>query len=254
MMQQNPHAMKAAKMGMAVTVSELMPAGKPDYKALLHSPQLSQLAQQRGRNEILKYLCILITDFCSSLNIKRGMSEEQVVEAAIMLLDECGDYRLEDYALMFNLAKRGKLGIELYQSVDILAISQIEQAYDRYSCAQLQAIQQEAEAAQERARLERRKAASKRPLFPARWVIGYEYQQGARYLPFPRHHPKGPERSITSAEVWEMWGQELKKQKEAQAEALRQKRARWEQNRQEMVARYQAQLAAEQIPENAKTI
>lgn len=74
-----------------------------------------------------------------------------MIEAASMLLDQCGTYRLEDYIAMFTLAKRGKLHGEFYQSVDITTISKIEQAYDEYSVAMVDKAQHDAYREQEKA-------------------------------------------------------------------------------------------------------
>jgi hypothetical protein len=139
-------------MDLITTVSELMPAGKPDYRVMRSRQSIAALVQEYGRREMLKVIYLLIADFCNSLNVKRAMTEDQIVEAAAMLLDESGNYRLEEYALMFALAKRGKIGPELYQSVDILTIAAIEKSYDQYSSVQLAALQEVEDSARPEAR------------------------------------------------------------------------------------------------------
>jgi hypothetical protein len=56
------------------------------------------------------------------------MNEDQMIDCASMLLDECGTFRLEDYQVMFTMAKRGKIG----KIMDRLDISVISQLLDEY--------------------------------------------------------------------------------------------------------------------------
>lgn len=51
-----------------------------------------------------------------------------MIEASAMLLDECDNIRLEDYTMMFALAKRGGL-IKIYDRIDLQVISDIFDAY-----------------------------------------------------------------------------------------------------------------------------
>lgn len=78
---------------------------------------------------MLAVLSILIKDFCASLNVVRNMNEDQIIEAALVLLDECGNFRLQDYLMMFQLAKRGGLNIKILDRMDIQIITQMLDAY-----------------------------------------------------------------------------------------------------------------------------
>lgn len=121
-----------------------MPQGKPDMRQVLHYPKISDLVAVNGFKPMLTVIYLLILDFCKSQNVTRNMSDEQAIEAAGMLLDQCGDYRLQDYVIMFTMAKRGLFDLKLYEGLDITKISMIEQAYDEYSSKELKHISDKA--------------------------------------------------------------------------------------------------------------
>ena len=102
--------------------SELLKSGTPDFKTIAARPQLSVLIKECGKTNILKAVYLMIRDFCNSLNVVRNMNEDQMIEAASFLIDECGNFRLEDYQIMFAMAKRGQLG-KIMDRVDIQTIS-----------------------------------------------------------------------------------------------------------------------------------
>ena len=56
------------------------------------------------------------------------MNEDQMIETAMMLLDECDNMRLEDYSMMFAMAKRGEIG-NVFDHIDLQVVSII---YDQY--------------------------------------------------------------------------------------------------------------------------
>ncbi|MBK7885497.1 MAG: hypothetical protein IPJ81_18160 [Chitinophagaceae bacterium] len=70
----------------------------------------------------------MIKDFCSSLNVVRNMNEDQMIEAAAMLLDECENFRLEDYMIMFSMAKRGEL-VKIMDRIDLQVITAMLDEY-----------------------------------------------------------------------------------------------------------------------------
>lgn len=74
-------------------------------------PMVSALLLEHGRAMMQTVMFALLKDFCGSINVVRNMTEDQMIDAAAMLLDECGNFRLEDYAMMFTMAKRGQLSI-----------------------------------------------------------------------------------------------------------------------------------------------
>lgn len=124
----NPAEKSLAKIQLMGAVSELMPQGKPDYLGVVKYPMVKDLAVQMGAGNMLLMLSAIVRDFCASVNVSRNMNGDQIVEAAAMLLDECGNFRLEDYVMMFTLAKRGEL-VKIYERVDLSVITEI---MDRY--------------------------------------------------------------------------------------------------------------------------
>src|SRR4051794_36752898 len=101
-----PQTKADAKMDFITLVSDLMPGGKPTYLEVIKYPMIKILVVELGKKRIVKVLLLLIKDFCNSVNVVRNMNEDQMIEAAAMLMDECDNFRLEDYAMMFSMAKR----------------------------------------------------------------------------------------------------------------------------------------------------
>ncbi len=124
----NPNERMVAKVQVMAAVSQLMPEGRPDYLGVVKYPKIKDLAVQMGNTNMLLMLSAIVRDFCSSVNVARNMNADQIVEAAAMLLDECSNFRLEDYVMMFALAKRGEL-VKVYERVDLSVITEI---LDRY--------------------------------------------------------------------------------------------------------------------------
>lgn len=134
------------KVGLTASVSALMPNGVPDFSIIPLSPSIKQLmngidieGQERysiDYEKMLTVLCMMITDFCDSQTLAEGknMNQNQVIECASFLLDECGNFRIEDYVLMFSMAKRGKLKVgntgKVFDRVDIQLISDFKVNYE----------------------------------------------------------------------------------------------------------------------------
>ena len=91
-------------------------------------PSIERLCQEYGKKSLRVAILILVKDLCNSLNVVRNMNEDQMIEAACMLLDECGDFRLEDYVMMFSLAKRGQL-VKIMDRIDIDTIGKMLDEY-----------------------------------------------------------------------------------------------------------------------------
>jgi hypothetical protein len=108
-----------------------MPNGKPDFAVIRHIPSIQQLiliSGDNGRANMHKALQVLIQSFCDSVNVVRNMSIDQVFDTATFLLDECEGFRLEDYVIMFTMAKRGQL-VKIFDRIDITVITGILDAY-----------------------------------------------------------------------------------------------------------------------------
>lgn len=118
-------------------VNSIMPAGKPKYLEVVKYPKISTLVEREGYKKMLAVLTLLVKDFCSSVNVVRNMNEDQMIEAGAMLLEECGNFRMEDYLMMFTMAKRGSFEeVKIYDRIDIQLISKIMDAYwDRRNAA-----------------------------------------------------------------------------------------------------------------------
>lgn len=113
-----------AKMNM-----EIMPNGQPDFEGMRNYPSLQTYKGGQQEADIMNSIFLIIKGFCESMNVKAGMTPEQIIECAGILFNDCGNYRLEDYYTMFEMAKRGKLGT-VYERLDIEVISKMKDAYD----------------------------------------------------------------------------------------------------------------------------
>lgn len=117
-------------MDLVLRTNELMPAGKPDFLSIVKYPMIKDLIESEGKKKMLAVMVLLVKDFCSSINCVRNMNEDQMIEAGAMLLEECANFRLEDYVMMFSMAKKGSLtDVKLWDRVDIQIISQIADQY-----------------------------------------------------------------------------------------------------------------------------
>lgn len=123
--------------------NELMPEGQPMYTSVVKYPTISSLVETEGKKKMLAVLVLLVKDFCSSVNVVRNMNEDQMIEAGSMLLEECGNFRMEDYVMMFTMAKRGALSeVKIMDRIDIQVISTIMDAYwQRRSAAGRRALE-----------------------------------------------------------------------------------------------------------------
>lgn len=109
----------------------LMPAGKPRFTDVIMYPTIASLVQQEGKKRLLAVLVLMVKDFCSSMNVVRNMTEDQMLETGAMLLEECDNFRMEDYLVMFTMAKKGDFypEVKILDRIDIQVISQIMDAY-----------------------------------------------------------------------------------------------------------------------------
>lgn len=112
-----PQQRQEGKVDLITLTSELMPKGVPNLLGVVKYPQIERLGQEIGKKGVLLLILTLVKDLCSSINVVRNMSEDQMLETASMLLDECGDFRLEDYVIMFSMLKRGQL-VKIYDRID----------------------------------------------------------------------------------------------------------------------------------------
>ncbi len=116
------------KMELVEITSQLMPKGIPKFLDVVKYPKIENLLPELGKSKMLKVLFLMIKDFCNSINVVRNMNEDQMIEGAAMLLDECRNFRLEDYVMMFSMAKRGDL-VDIRDRIDIQMLSQMMDHY-----------------------------------------------------------------------------------------------------------------------------
>lgn len=128
-------------MAIVTAARDLMPGGNPDFSIIRARPTIEQMKswpveQGFGPANLHKLLIGLLRNFCNSVNVPRdkNMNEDQMIEAAGFLLDECDNYRIEDYVMMFTLAKRGKLEVgktgRIFDRVDISLIADFKANYE----------------------------------------------------------------------------------------------------------------------------
>lgn len=123
-----PETKPEAKMEFVSLVSDLMPAGNPSFISMIKYPMIRNLISEHGKKAMLKVLFLLIRDFCNSINVVRNMNQDQMIEAAAVLIDECDNFRLQDYTMMFSMAKRGQL-VKIMDRIDISVIIQLLDEY-----------------------------------------------------------------------------------------------------------------------------
>jgi hypothetical protein len=118
-------------MELLLLTNELMPKGKPDFLSVVKFQKISELVQTEGRKKMLAVLVLMVKDFCASINVVRNMNEEQMIEAGAMLLEECDNFRMEDYVMMFSMAKKGAFHpeVKIWDRMDIQLISAIMDEY-----------------------------------------------------------------------------------------------------------------------------
>lgn len=120
-----------AKISMELATRKLLCNGVPKFEEVRLFKPLGTLIDENGEAVIHAALFCLVWDFCQSVNVVRNMTEGQMIEAAGFLMSECGNFRLEDYVLMFTMAKRGQL-IKIMDRVDVPMIGQMLDAYWTY--------------------------------------------------------------------------------------------------------------------------
>lgn len=130
-------------MDLVLRTQELMPGGRPNFSEVVRYTKITDLVAIEGRRKMLALLVILVRDFCGSVNVVRNMNEDQMIEAASMLLDECGNFRIEDYVMMFSMAKKGKLDVKIMDRIDIQVVSAFVDEYWKIRHREGKRIQQE---------------------------------------------------------------------------------------------------------------
>jgi hypothetical protein len=113
-----------AKSEITQLMAGLMPEGRPQYTLTVQYPMVRNLVEEEGRVKMIKVIFLMVADLCRSVNVVRNMNEDQMIEVATMLLEECGNFRIQDYMMFFTMVKRGQLG-RIYDRLDIQVISEM---------------------------------------------------------------------------------------------------------------------------------
>lgn len=129
-----------AKMAFLQQAATLMPGGIPAFADIIKYPTIKSLVETYGNATMHKLVFLLVKDFCESINVVRNMTEDQMIECASMLINECGNFRLEDYVMFFASCKRGKYG-RILDHIDINVISNMLDDYWMHRHQEGQAIQ-----------------------------------------------------------------------------------------------------------------
>lgn len=95
-----------------------MSEGAANFPAILDKGlPLKNLQHSIGMADTVKLLTALIAQFVASFNVSKNMNAQQIQDLAFTLLDEyqsgsfyCPSYRLEDFAVFFERAKKGEFG------------------------------------------------------------------------------------------------------------------------------------------------
>jgi hypothetical protein len=133
-------ALATNKMSLIELSSDLMPKGKPDFKQITAARTIENLLLTKEiekRSEVRNLLAALIRDFCAAFNFAQGknLNEVQTVEVACIYLDEVDDYSIEDFVMMFSMAKRGLIKDDgkdvIFDRIDIPILLRIKALYNK---------------------------------------------------------------------------------------------------------------------------
>lgn len=128
MMLANEATEKDGKVELVNAGIRLIPQGVVNFESLYDLQPITDLVTIHGTAKVQTLIFTLIQNFCKSFNVVRNMEQDQMIECAMVLLSDCKDFRLEDYVIMFTLAKRMKIG-NVYDHIDLAVISTIHDEY-----------------------------------------------------------------------------------------------------------------------------
>ena len=117
-----------AKLALLSYANTLYKNESPDFRSFIEYPKVTDLKKTYGDAEVMKVLFGLVHDFCRSINVIRNMNETQMLEVADMLLNDPGNFRMEDYISFFKGCKRGRYGV-IRDRLDIQMISDMLDDY-----------------------------------------------------------------------------------------------------------------------------
>lgn len=93
-------------------------------------PSIALIKKQYGPDFTEAYIAIWITNMVDYVNVGKKMGEQQILETAMLILDEYWMLTLADINLVFQRAKKGHYG-ELYDRLDgIVILSWFKKYFD----------------------------------------------------------------------------------------------------------------------------
>jgi len=92
-------------------------------------PKICELMQTNGLKATVAELVLYIHDLISYYNIDNTLRADQVTNLAIQLIEEYENYRMVDFAICFNNAKKSKYG-KVFNRLDGAVIMEFMRQYE----------------------------------------------------------------------------------------------------------------------------
>jgi len=86
---------------------------KPEHK----TPSLYRLRQENGESSITAYISAWLINIAEFLNVNRGLTENQIIETASLIVENFGSLTLADVYYVFTQAKLGRYKM-MYERLD----------------------------------------------------------------------------------------------------------------------------------------
>lgn len=120
-----------AKLQLSRLHNVLIPSGTPDYLLTVKFKTIGQQIEIYGKQTILKSLFLLIKDFAGTFNVVRNMTDDQMVDCALLLTENYKhtNYRIEDFVQFFQVAKTGRYG-KVFDRIDAPMILELLDRFD----------------------------------------------------------------------------------------------------------------------------
>ena len=94
-----------------------MPKGTPNFELIIAGDTLIKVHQDIGFSGIIKSVSLMLSNLCSAFNVSKNMNKDQILDYAITLVEQNQhgteddpSFRIEDFAVFFEYARRGNYG------------------------------------------------------------------------------------------------------------------------------------------------
>ena len=118
------------KIAYNLAINKFVKNNIPVIRLILKEKQLSVIKAEIGEPSLMKYIYLLIKDFTESFNIKGNMNNDQIIDTANNLMNDYFHFRLIDFSICFNKAKKGEYG-KIYDRLDMQTIYDFVNVYDK---------------------------------------------------------------------------------------------------------------------------